>query len=252
MNRHRHEFLRRTALMALPLLLLAAVTVAWFINTPTAGFSEMSFAAIPSGAGAAISVGTADKALRTYTPAPNESVANTVTWGALLPMEQSTITVENMVPGQCAYYKFSCNRPAKISISNLVQLDKDGKPVTTGNVQLADYLSVYLYPLKETPGVVSSVDAFPLLDKTRVTSALPRETTDPNRGYLTGGVFKKGTWQSPLFTPAVGDTCKDYVMVVYCDTENHEKKSKPTDLYPPALSTLAGSVSFRMSFVVEA
>ncbi|MEG2137217.1 MAG: hypothetical protein RRY64_01025 [Oscillospiraceae bacterium] len=236
MKQRKHEIWRRVFLMVVPLLLLASFSFAWFVRSLTVPMNNMTFASTSSGVSPKIFMGTVET--ETLLRDPNNKnlitgVTSTVTWSQTALAADSAFVVEGLQPGQALYFKLSCATPAHVSLSNVQQFDKDGKLVQ--NVQLADYLGFYAVPLTDGAALSSTV-TLPLTRKATV----PPATADT---YLTGAHIYWNTIgdlypQSPLL--------KDYVFVIYCDTENHN--SKGTDGVTPPLSTLTGKVSFKLTF----
>ena len=85
--------------------------------------------------------------------------------------EQSDITVENMLPGQCTYYMIQASGESDVFLRDVSFIDAAGDPATTGSgIPLAQCVGVYLLPLDSA----AAVDGRPLTEKASVTLALER------------------------------------------------------------------------------
>lgn len=241
--RERREILTHILMVVAPLVMLAALTMAWFVRSNTAPVAPMSFASTDTGPGAALHR-TTEIRDRTFTPSTDPAPAvltNTVTWGPEELPEDSDLTIQNMLPGQCEYYLLVSNGPVSVSFVNVELRNEQGEQVETGEaLPLAQCLGFYLIPFDTTlikdPWENITVEAFPL--------TLPRDAG----GQLTDAALKGAVPTGPL--PRVGETgdthSSAYVLAVYCDPVYLQND---TEQLP--VGRLAGSVTFSLTFTAE-
>lgn len=189
--RERREILTHILMVVAPLVMLAALTMAWFVRSNTAPVAPMSFASTDTGPGAALHR-TTEIRDRTFTPPADAAPAvltNTVTWGPEELPEDSDITIRNMLPGQCAYYLLVSNGPVSVSFVNVEFRNEKGERMETGEtLPLAQCLGFYLIPFDTTsikdPWENITVEAFPLHFPVTPAASSP---TPPSRGRCPPG-----------------------------------------------------------------
>ncbi len=243
--RDRRELMTHILMVVAPLVMLAALTAAWFINSNTVGLSALSFASQNTGPGAALHFGKVVKADRAATA---DSLTNTVLWGPEEKTEDSAIVIENMVPGQCEYYLLVGNEPITVSLTGVVYTDGDGKevvPATGADLPLAQCLGFYLLPVPD--GTLNTFDWDWNKDPENLKFQPSSTPTIPlNRdssGQLTSAILKGAPPTDPL-TPVDNSTpVSAYILAIYCDPIYSQGKDDPRPV-----NTLPGSVSFGLSF----
>lgn len=241
--RDRRELMTHILMVVAPLVMLAALTAAWFINSNTVGLSALSFASQNTGPGAALHFGKVVKADRAATA---DSLTNTVLWGPEEKTEDSAIVIENMVPGQCEYYLLVGNEPITVSLTGVVFTDGEGKEVPSGEtLPLAQCLGFYLLPVSDDTlkGFNWNWNEDPENPEIQPSSQ-PQITLNrnPNTNQLTSAVLKGEPPTDPL--PPVGDgaPASAYILAIYCDPVY--RQGEPDS----PVNTLSGSVSFGLSF----
>lgn len=244
--RDRRELMTHILMVVAPLVMLAALSMAWFINSNTVGLSTLSFASQNTGPGAALHFGEVVKGARN---ANANTLTNTVKWGPEEKTEDSAIIIENMVPGQCEYYLLVGNEPITVSLTDVVFREADGNEVPTGaDLPLAQCLGFYLLPVND-----KTLEAFdwdwnkdPTNSGTQPSSqptiTLVRDTAEASKGQLTAAVLKGAPPTDPLAPVGNGDPAKAYILAIYCDPVYLQGKAESP------VNTLAGSISFGLSF----
>lgn len=232
MKRGREKLLSHTLMVVAPLLALFMITVAWFVNSRTIGLSELSFASQDAGPGATVyptkKLGNrlpSDKAMLTY---------DSITWGEKLAPEESGITIENMVPGQCVYYLLSSDKKFTPRLLNVTITDADGNKVTTTpdneTLLLTQCVGLYLIPTEIDMTLPDPVS-------TNVSLALTR--TDGSK--LDAALFA-GDPSTVTFPPLGEAEIKNaYILGVFCDPIYGQEG-------PEHIATLPGSISFSLAF----
>lgn len=243
--RDRREILTHILMVVAPLLMLFALSMAWFISSRTTDVSQMSFASKDTGPGAALHFGVVDKAQRQYDPAAG-SLQNTVTWGPEETPEKSAITIESMVPGQCEYYLLLSDHLFSVTLVNTVYTNAAGDPPAEGEVlPLAQCLGFYLLPLTTEEQEAfdwSATDTFNC-STAKVTLGRVPETNQLQRAALKD--MPAGAALIPEGQAAAAPLSTGYILAIYCD---------PLYLQGPSeapVNLLEGSISFSLAFPRE-
>lgn len=239
--RDRRELMTHILMVVAPLVMLAALTAAWFINSNTVGLSALSFASQNTGPGAALHFGKVVKADRAATAG---SLTNTVLWGPEEKTEDSAIVIENMVPGQCEYYLLVGNEPITVSLTGVVFMDGDGAETDTGaGLPLAQCLGFYLLPVSDDTLNTFDWDWAEHTPPGTQPSSKPQITLGrDSSGQLTSAVLKGAPPTGPLTPVGTGDPVSAYILAIYCDPVY--RQGEPDS----PVNTLPGSVSFGLSF----
>lgn len=251
--RDRRAILTHILMVVAPLVMLAALTAAWFINSNTVGLSALSFASQNTGPGAALHFGTVVKGERVFDGGvvPN-TLANRVLWGKEEKTEDSAIVIENMLPGQCEYYLLVGNDPITVSLTNLVYTGGDGEAIalpSTEKLPLAQCLGFYLIPVGQ-----NELEGFDWdkVDDT-VENGAPHSTPvialarDAATGQLSRAVLKDLPASVALAPEGDGEASKAYILAIYCDPIYSQPQVGEENGERP-VNALAGSVSFSLSF----
>lgn len=243
--RDRREILTHILMVVAPLLMLFALSMAWFISSRTTDVSQMSFASKDTGPGAALHFGVVDKAQRQYDPAAG-TLQNTVTWGPEETPENSAITIETMVPGQCEYYLLLSDHLFSVSLVNTVYTNAAGDPPAEGEVlPLAQCLGFYLLPLTTEEQEAfdwTTTDTFNR-STAKVTLGRVPETNQLQRAALKD--MPAGAALIPEGQAAAEPLSTGYILAIYCD---------PLYLQGPGdapVNLLEGSISFSLAFPRE-
>lgn len=248
MKDRRQELMSRILMAAAPLLMLLAVSIAWFVSSRTVSLSELSFASADTGPGAALhrAVGLEHRAW----DAAAQTLAYDVAWGPEETVEKSDITIRDMLPGQCEYYLLLSDKDFTPVFSNLVLTDSQGAELAAGDPTAAERaqstpllqcLGFYLLPLSQ-----EEIDKFDW-DKAGqadgpATAGAKIALTRAADGRLNAAVLQNGPTDAALPKPETPG--KGYILVLYCDSA-YGQGSKDA---PRQVGSLPGSVSFSLRF----
>lgn len=234
MDGKQKKLLSHILMVMAPLLVLLSITIAWFVSSRTVSLSEMSFASQGTGPGAVLHrAETLEN--RIFTPAGDTApatLAHDITWGKEELFDDSHITIENMVPGQCEYFLLVSDHLFTPRLTN-VELtpgdEADGKPT------LAQCLGLYLIPTQ------IDMTGEPPFVSLNVPIALTRQDVN---GTLTDALFQNGADLAAL--PAIEDENAQnaYILAVYCDPIY----GQGTAGAPVHVGTLPGTISFSLAF----
>lgn len=210
-------------------LMLVAVTLSWFINNRTTNVTPMSFASVSSGGATLYKTlevgGVTHRAVDTVDGVL--SITNTAHWKdqAESP-DQSDVTVENMLPGQCAYFFILANGPTDVTLTNITLIRGDGTVP-----DLADCLGLYLLPVEGATEVPT---------ESQVTTSLVRLADLPPGKNVPPLVAAHllGTPTDGFTLPTTVES-NAYILALVCD---------PLYGQDGTTNTLAGSVSFSLGF----
>lgn len=218
--------------LAAPLLVLFIATLAWFIHMTSSQVEQMTFAAKDTG-NVMLYHGTVDSTVRDY---QKTTLANTVIWGEAIPMEKFSVTIENMLPGQCEYYLLDGGTSQMdVYLKNVVFHDAGGMELSEGtDLPLAQCVGLYLIPL----GEAALVGGAELTEQARVTLSLDREESGQLSSAMLRGIPPESA-VSP--TPAR----EKYVLAVFCDPVYLQGEGAQP------VNELKGSVSFSLAFVTQ-
>ena len=219
-----------------PFLVLVVITIAWFIHMTSSQIGQMSFAAEDTGASVRLYYGAVDLPSRQYQASTQPAtLTNTVTWGKEVNIENFKISIDNMVPGQCEYYRIDASSPIEVYLSNVHIFDSEGKEVAEGTgVPLAQCIGFYLIPTEQLkPAGTAS-----LTEKTEVTCSLERM----DNGQLSAALLRETV---PLKAISPVPASKGYVLAVFCDPSYLQG----ADLQP--VGNLPGSIQLSLSFVTQ-
>lgn len=215
--------------------MLAAVTVAWFIQSHTVNVTPMSFAAQNSG-GATLYKTLEENGVTDRTAAKDAggvlSITNTAHWKQTPETpEQADVTVENLLPGQCEYYFILANGPTDVKLTNITLERGDGE-----TADLADCLALYLIP------VTNITDKPPV--ESRVAVTLTRQASSPGDQTVPPleAAYFLGTPTDPITlppTPTGAEASNAYILVLACDPLYGQDR---------VTNTLGGKVSFSLQF----
>lgn len=236
MKDRREKLLSHILMVVAPLVMLLMLTVAWFINSNTVALSEMSFAAQDYGPGATL-YPSVELGRRDYQKEPGKLSYDRITWGEKLAPEDSDITIENMLPGQCVYYLLSSNKKFTPKLLNVKLTDANDRELPGDEIPtdlLAQCLGVYLIP------TTLDVDTPPLVS-TDVAISLNRIEND---GRLENTLFRDGA-AAAKFTIPTADIGKTYILAIFCDPVYGQKNAADNT---PHTGTLPGTISFSLTF----
>lgn len=235
----REKLMSHILMVVAPLLVLLMITVAWFISSRTINLSEMSFAAQDSGPGAVVypvkTLGTRsyDKAV---IPPPVLSY-DSIVWGEKLAPEDSDITIENMLPGQCEYYLLVSDKKFTPRLSNIKITDATGNEITTAAAKerllMTQCTGLYLIPTEIDVTVPDPTSTGVSIDLTR---------TD---GKLNAAVFAKDQADIALPTISKNHLRTAYILAVFCDPIYGQNGP---DAKGTHVGTLPGTISFSLAF----
>ncbi len=230
MDGKQKKLLSHIVMVMAPLLVLLSITVAWFISSQTVHLSEMSFASQDTGPGAVL-YQAAKLENRTYT-APLEAapatLAHDITWGKRETIENSHITIEDMLPGQCEYFLLVSDGRFIPQLTNV--------KITPGDAQqfpaLSQCLGLYLLPT----AINLDIDVEGQTDP-----SAKIEITRADNGILMNAVFQ--TDPIGALTPTA--VRQAYILAVYCDPVYGQNGKHDRQTHA---GTLTGSISFSLSF----
>lgn len=237
MKHVREKLMSHILMVVAPLLVLLMITVAWFISSQTINWSEMSFAAQDSGPGAVLypvkELGTrkpTDKTTLTY---------DSITWDEKLAPEDSDITIENMLPGQCNYYLLVSKDKFVPRLLNIKITDADGKEVTGADKKLLMTQCLGLYLVPTTIDLSKDPAGQTELSPTSIS------LTRADGLILDAAIFKDGP--SAVDWPKIekGSEKHSYILAVYCDPVYGQNGP---DAKGTHVGTLPGTISFSLAF----
>ena len=261
----RRKLTSQLFLVAASLVMVLAVSVAWFVNSLAPQVGAMSFAAQDSGAGVEL-YRAKDLTGRSYTPPSGTAPArltNTVTWEEKpTSIQEFEITIKDMLPGQCEYYLIWGSKSLDVSITDVTIRSGTKAPVSAAdpagtqtpqptatpqpdgtNISLAQCLAVYLIPVKDLtletqkPGVST-----PVLELTRA----------PGAGQLLNTPFRAEVTPPVSLTDALTGVSRAYILAVYCDPLylQHPDYLPQGGTFMP-VNSLEGEISFALSFAAH-
>ncbi|MEG1720348.1 MAG: hypothetical protein RR281_01440 [Pseudoflavonifractor sp.] len=231
----RQKLISHALMVMAPLVMLIALTAAWFVQSQSVGVTPMSFASQSTGPGAVIYPGALVANTRVY---DKTHLAAKVRWGAATAQENSDITIKNMVPGQCEFYLLVSDNLTDVFIRQTLLKDSTGKEVETGaSLPLAQCIGVYLVPVELPAGTTIPGSISDLTTDKKL--ALTRGTT----GQLNAAIFKdikpaSGT----AIASTTGTKSKAYVLALFCDPVYQQEAG-----FAP-VNILEGSIGFSLSF----
>lgn len=234
----REKLMSHILMVVAPLLVLLMITVAWFVNSRTIGLSEMSFAAQDSGPGAVLY--PAEKLEgRDYKKDVATLTYSKIIWGEKLAPEDSDITVENMLPGQCAYYLLVSDKKFTPRLMNIKLTDAGGNELADNAVPadlLPQCLGLYLIPLIDESDKVDLTAEKP--SSANVTIALTRDGDT-----LSAALFQKGAAATAF--PEITTLSDMYILAVFCDGVYGQNGPAAKDTH---VGVLPGAISFSLAF----
>lgn len=234
----REKLMSHILMVLAPLLVLLMITVAWFISSQTINLSEMSFAAQDSGPGAVLY--PAEKLEgRDYKKDAATLTHSKVIWGEKLAPEDSDITIENMLPGQCEYYLLVSDKKFTPRLLNIRLTDAGGNELADDAIPtdlLPQCLGLYLIPLIDENDKVDLTVEKP--SSANVTIALTRENDK-----LSAALFQKGA--AAAVFPKITSPSDMYILAVFCDGVYGQNGPTSKDTH---VGVLPGTISFSLAF----
>lgn len=236
----REKLMSHILMVVAPLLVLLMITVAWFISSRTINLSEMSFAAQDSGPGAVVyPVKTLGQRNYDKTATPPKLSYDSIVWGEKLAPEDSDITIENMLPGQCEYYLLVSDKKFTPRLLNVKLIDANDTPLaddTTPTDLLPQCLGLYLIPLIKAEDKVD-------LTATPPTSANVSISLARDGEKLSAALFQKGAAAAAF--PKITALSDMYILAVYCDPIYGQNGPDAKGTHE---GTLPGTISFSLAF----